>query len=132
MAYLRLCSALVLASLAAFPAVGCSLGNLNPDSCTQNADCTATFGVGSECLNGYCTDPTKCQADSDCPKGGACRGGFCSVGSCDGTQNGAPCFACAPEKREEFLNACTNAACAPFDPARVTKLPQGGQLPPIP
>jgi hypothetical protein len=121
--------ALVLALLGA-PAA-CSLGNFSPDTCGQNVECVGLFGSGSECISGYCTDPKQCETDDECAQG-TCRGGFCSVGSCEGTQNGVPCYGCAPEKREEFLNACTNAACVSFDPARVTKLPPGGTLPPIP
>jgi hypothetical protein len=128
----RLLSAVFALLAASALAAGCSLGNLNPDRCKQNADCIGTFGIGSECLNGYCSDPTKYSTDADCPSAGTCRGGFCSVGSCEGTQNGMPCFGCPPVSREEFLNACTNASCVPFDPARVTKLAPGAPLPPIP
>ncbi len=117
-------------ALAALPA-GCSLGNLSPDACGQSGECSALFGTGSECVQGYCTDPVKCAGDADCAEG-ACRGGFCSVASCEGAVSGRPCWACAPESRLEFLNACTNATCVPFDKARVTKLLPDGSLPPVP
>jgi hypothetical protein len=120
-------AALALVGLAS----GCSLGNVTHDACGQTSECGALFGVGSECLEGYCTDPKKCATDADCTQG-TCRGGFCSVGSCEGTIGGKPCYACAPEKREEFLNACTDATCVPFDPARVTKIKPGDPLPPVP
>lgn len=51
-----------------------------------------------------------------------------------GTPNGA-CDAGAPAAQGEgdFLNACTNAQCVPFDDkARVTRLGDGGALPPVP
>lgn len=109
----------------------CSLGNLTPDPCAQSSECLAVFGAGSECVNGYCTEAVKCATDVDC-KEGTCRGGFCSVGSCEGNVDGRPCHDCAPTTREEFLNACTNATCVPFDPTRVTKMPADGKLPAIP
>jgi hypothetical protein len=120
-------AALALATTAA----GCSLGNLSPDACEQSGECVALFGAGSECVNGYCSDQVKCTDDADCAAG-TCRGGFCAVGSCEGAVSGRPCFACAPETRTEFLNACTNATCVPFDKARITKLPPDGTLPPVP
>ena len=129
-----LAGAFAAAALLVAPLLGaeaCSLGNLTPDHCTQSSECTGVFGVGSECVNGFCTEAVKCVVDADCQEG-TCRGGYCSVGSCEGTVNGRPCHACAPEKREEFLNACTNATCEPFDASRVTKLPQDGKLPPLP
>jgi hypothetical protein len=120
-------AALVLAALPA----GCSLGNFTPDACGQSGECVALFGAGSQCLNGYCTDAVKCAGDADC-KEGTCRGGFCAVGSCESVVADRPCWACAPESRLEFLNACTNATCVPFDQARVTKLSPDGTLPPVP
>jgi len=42
------------------------------------------------------------------------------------------CYPCAPATQPQFLNACTSAACVPFDDTRVTLfLPDGG-LPPLP
>ena len=128
---LALCAVLGAALAFATAPAGCSLGNLSPDKCGQSGECATLFGVGSECVNGYCTDPVQCTDDADCAEG-SCRGGFCAVGSCEGAVSGRPCFACAPETRVEFLNACTNATCVPFDKARVTKLPPGGSLPPVP
>ena len=124
--------ALLAAILALFgiPAA-CSLGNLSPDTCAHSGECTPVFGAGSECVEGYCTDPVRCDGDSACERG-TCRGGYCSLGQCEGTVNGKACFGCVPETRQEFLNACTNATCVAFDPTRLTKMTPDGQLPPLP
>jgi hypothetical protein len=43
------------------------------------------------------------------------------------------CYSCIPTTPIEFLNACTSAACVPFDDAtRLTRLLPDGGLPPLP
>jgi hypothetical protein len=43
------------------------------------------------------------------------------------------CYTCSPQTSVQFLNACTSAACVPFDDhARLTNLTTGGDLPPLP
>jgi hypothetical protein len=43
------------------------------------------------------------------------------------------CYSCSPQTSAQFLNACTSAACVPFDDiARLTKLTPSGELPPLP
>ena len=43
------------------------------------------------------------------------------------------CYSCKPKTSEQFLNACTSAACIPFDDhARITTLTASGDLPPLP
>lgn len=42
------------------------------------------------------------------------------------------CYPCAPATQPQFLNACTSAACVPFDDTRVTLLLPDGGLPPLP
>jgi hypothetical protein len=42
------------------------------------------------------------------------------------------CYSCAPATQPQFLNACTSAACVPFDDTRVTLLLPDGGLPPLP
>ena len=44
------------------------------------------------------------------------------------------CFDCTPKKPLEFLNACTDAACAPFanTQKRLPLLEDDGTLPPLP
>jgi hypothetical protein len=52
------------------------------------------------------------------------------AGSCLGTGG---CWSCAPTTRLEFVNACTSAACSPFDNrARLPLLNPDGTLPPLP
>ena len=89
---------------------GCSLGNISPDACTKDSECAALFGAASRCDNGYCSgDP-----------------------SCDQSVDGHACFSCPPTAHSEFLNACTDASCVPFDTKRLTKLGPDGKLPPLP
>ena len=49
--------------------------------------------------------------------------------NCDGP-NG--CYNCAPTTNDQFLNACTDATCVPFDNERRLPRYNGGDLPPIP
>jgi hypothetical protein len=57
------------------------------------------------------------------PEGGADAG-------CNGP-NG--CFACEPVEIVEFLNACTDGQCTPFDNVKRLPLYKAGQpLPPVP
>ena len=43
------------------------------------------------------------------------------------------CYACTPTTTDQFLNACTTAACVPFDDtARLANLLPDGALPPLP
>jgi len=71
-------------------------------------------------------------------------GGRGDAAGFDGARDAAPegscavdltevCYPCAPETTEEFLNACGESACIPFDRARLEGLllPDGG-LPPLP
>ncbi|XXX77818.1 hypothetical protein WMF30_03460 [Sorangium sp. So ce134] len=80
----------------------------------------------------------QCETDDDCARfpGARCdpAGRVCvpadgvSPGGCDGDDG---CYRCAPTTSEQLLNACTDAACRPFDNARLTNLRDGG-LPPLP
>ena len=61
---------------------GCSLTNVAHDACETGAECAAAFGVGSECNEGYCSDPGTCATGHDCRAkygGGACVDGFCKI-----------------------------------------------------
>ncbi|HEX7666987.1 MAG TPA: hypothetical protein VF407_20800 [Polyangiaceae bacterium] len=58
--------------------------------------------------------------------GGPNPGGDCGVASADG-----PCYACDPSTDIEFLNACTDSTCVPFDDK--TRIPNfDASLPDIP
>ena len=56
-------------------------------------------------------------------------GGTGGAPNCDGP-NG--CFSCPPTKNVEFLNACTDAQCSPFDDKARLPLYNNGNLPPVP
>jgi hypothetical protein len=61
------------------------------------------------------------------PDGGAAV----AEASC-GDDAAGSCYACTPVTNVQFLNACTNAACVPFDDGRLTNLLPDGALPPLP
>lgn len=112
---------LALALLLALPSVlafaSCSLKDIHRDDCASNDQCVKLFGAGSTCDQGYCTDPITI-IDPGCEQK---------------TPDGRICNACPPKTQVEFLNACTSAACEPFDnKARVTKLTDDGGLPKLP
>jgi hypothetical protein len=57
--------------------------------------------------------------------------GAAEAASCSG--EAGQCYSCIPTTPIEFLNACTSAACVPFDDAtRLTRLLPDGGLPPLP
>lgn len=63
-------------------AAGCSLGNVGHDSCSEDGECAAAFGIGSTCGGGYCSPPGSCTTGHDCREkygGGACVEGFCKL-----------------------------------------------------
>jgi branched-chain amino acid transport system substrate-binding protein len=101
--------ALALLLLSASPA-GCSLSNVGGDACQADKECSAVFGVGSKCDDGYCTDPGACTTGHDCRMkygGGACV---------DGT-----CVELAPQ----------NAACDVVEPADLFSKPLAGPGAPL-
>lgn len=105
--------AALLGAIAAL-ASACSLSNVKHDPCKSDAQCAATFGAGSKCSAGFCTDPM----GVDCQKTG---------------KDGRACYGCEPMNTQEFHNACTDALCTPFDDSkRLTKLTPDGGLPPLP
>ncbi len=82
----------------------------------------------------------QCERDDDCEgfDNATCdvAAGVCvplgSTGSaaCVGEDG---CYACAPEQQEEYLNACTDAECVPYDNAQLQGLLlEDGSLPPVP
>ncbi|AGP33514.1 hypothetical protein [Sorangium cellulosum] len=105
----RLCAALSLA-LAAL--ASCSvLVERRDRQCATDADCARFPGARCDPGGRVCV-----PADGVPPAG------------CDGDDG---CYSCAPTTNEQLLNACTDAACRPFDDARLTNLRDGG-LPPLP
>ncbi|WP_437928202.1 hypothetical protein WMF37_02845 [Sorangium sp. So ce291] len=80
----------------------------------------------------------QCASDADCARfpGARCDPGAhvcvpadaAPTGACDG---GGGCYGCTPTTNEQLLNACTDAACRPFDNRRLGNL-RDGVLPPLP
>ena len=49
------------------------------------------------------------------------------------TDEAKGCYVCTPKTSQQFLNACTSSACVPFDDhARITRMTESGELPPLP
>jgi len=81
----------------------------------------------------------QCERNEDCAgfddavcdvAGGVCVPASSGTAGCVGPDG---CFACAPEQPEEFLNACTDSACVPFDNAQLEGLLlEDGSVPPVP
>jgi hypothetical protein len=71
-------------------------------------------------------------AGSDASEGDADAGGSdaADAASCS-VDLATTCYPCAPATQPQFLNACTSAACVPFDDTRVTLLLPDGGLPPL-
>lgn len=112
--------AVLTAGIAAFYAAsGCSLIIENRDrQCEKDEDCAGFGDATCETSSGICV-----------ARGGTTSG---STGSavCVGPDD---CFACEPTKTEEFLNACTDVACVPYDNSQLDGLLQeDGSVPPVP
>ena len=59
---------------------GCFLTNIRVDECGADSECSSAFGIGSACVDGYCSEPTSCVTGNDCRRvhgGGACVEGHC-------------------------------------------------------
>lgn len=114
---------LLVTGLLGAPALlaGCNLlvGEQVPQ-CTADADCQELKN-GSVCRDGVCV--------LDGATGGGGTGGTGGAGGTGGGEGG--CFSGEPVKNEDFLNACTNAECAPFDNCARLGLCAGDSLPPL-
>lgn len=71
-------------SLGALLATGCSLGNIHPEPCSDDAACAGRFGLGSRCeSDGFCTDAASCTSSVECRAsfgvGSTCEGASCVV-----------------------------------------------------
>lgn len=127
----------------------CVSANGSKGVCQANGECvfqTAAQGGASGSAGAPASSGGSDSAGGD-PGGGAddAKGG--SAGEPDTAADaGAPgaagascsdaadhCYSCKPTTSEQFLNACTSAACVPFDDhARITTLTASGDLPPLP
>jgi ABC-type branched-subunit amino acid transport system substrate-binding protein len=60
----------------------CALSNVAVDACPSDAACADAFGLGSLCVDGYCSEPSACTTGHDCRRahgGGACVEGVCKA-----------------------------------------------------
>ncbi len=100
----------------------------------------AALGAGPACSLVVESRSTQCQTDDDCSgfENARCdvAGGVCLARETSGTAGciGAEgCFSCEPTVQVEFLTACTDAECIPFDNAQLEGLLlEDGSLPPVP
>lgn len=100
---------------------GCSLVIESRDQqCADDADCSGFGDAVCDVARGVCV-----------PGGGTGTGtGGGAGGGCIG-DNG--CYACAPARQADFLNACTASECVPYDNGQLQGLLQeDGSVPPVP
>ncbi len=98
--------------VAAAPLLGCSLAIESRDrQCERDADCSGFGAAVCDVAGGVCIQSA-------------------GTAGCVGPDG---CFACPPTKTEEFLNACTDAECIPYDNTQLQGLLQeDGSVPPVP
>ncbi|MET0795540.1 MAG: hypothetical protein ABW061_28735 [Polyangiaceae bacterium] len=86
----------------------------NATQCAHDEDCRVS--PFSLCATGVCVDP----------KASGASGGEASCSDATG------CFRCAPQTNTQFLNACSDHSCVPFDNAsRLRNLGADGKLKPL-
>lgn len=122
---------LLVAALAALLAAsGCSFVVESQDrQCEGDADCRGFDGV-CDVGRGVCVE-RETSGPGSTGAGGAGGGGSASTSTgCVGPDG---CWACEPESQAEILNACTDAACIPYDNAQLEGLLlEDGSVPPVP
>jgi hypothetical protein len=70
--------------------------------------------------------------DATTTDGGGGGGDGATEASCN-VDLATTCYACTPQSTDQYLNACTEAQCLPFDRTRILPLlTADGGLPPIP
>lgn len=89
--------------------------------CEKDADCASFSNAVCDVAGGVCVPRST-------GTGGGGTGG--AGGGCVGPDG---CFSCPPEKPVEFLNACTDVLCVPYDNTQLQGLLQeDGSVPPVP
>ena len=124
-------TALAVAALAALLGVsGCSFVVESQDrQCETDADCSGFADAVCDTAGGVCVAREVAGPSSTGTGGGGGGSGSTSTG-CDGPDG---CFACEPDSQVEFLNACTDAACIPYDNGQLEGLLlEDGSVPPVP
>jgi hypothetical protein len=116
--------ALIALASVAFGVPACG-GDDNPRPPTSSSTGDTTSSTTSSTSAG--TGGSGGGTTSTSTSGGT--GGGDAGPNCDGP-NG--CYSCAPQTTTQYLNACTNAQCSPFDNVARLPLYNNGNLPPIP
>jgi hypothetical protein len=100
-----------------------------PFHCQSDDACVTADGS-----RGSCDASGECSFRAALGNPGAAGASDAGAGDASCTdQDAGSCYACSPKTQAQFLNACTSAACVPFDDqARLTKLTVSGELPPLP
>jgi hypothetical protein len=94
------------------------------------------LGAATGCSLVVESQDRQCEADADCSsfEDAVCdvAGGVC-VSRLAGCLGPDGCFSCPPAAQAEFLNACTDAECIPYDNTPLLGLLQeDGSVPPVP
>ena len=104
--------AAALLCFGAFASSACLLTNINPDACESSSACVDAFGLGSRCVESYCSEPTPCQTGHDCRAihgGGACVEEHCVNHLPDG-----PAGACKVFEPADLPNKALTGEGAPL------------------
>lgn len=124
----RAVALLLAASWAIGGAVGCSFVIESQDrQCESDKDCNGFADAMCDVAGGVCVPRATASTSSTGAGGGGAGGGGAECIGPDG------CFSCPPSAQAEFLNACTDSACIPYDNGPLADLLlEGGTVPPVP
>ncbi len=132
-------AALLLASLAALGgSFGCSLVVESQDrQCEADADCNGFENAVCDVAGGVCIarGPTGISTGVSSSGGAGGAGPTSTSTSTGGEDCIGPdgCVSCKPIAQEDYLNACTDAQCVPYDNSQLDGLlEEDGSLPPVP
>jgi hypothetical protein len=110
---LRVIALLLPGAVALGASAGCSFVIESRDrQCERDADCSGFDGAVCDVAEGVCVPASSGTAGCEGPDG---------------------CYSCEPVLPEEFLNACTDSECVPYDNAQLQGLLlEDGSVPPVP
>ena len=94
---------------------------------TTSSGTTSTSASGTGGAGGGATASSGSSTSTATGTGGGGTGGV--PPNCDGPSG---CYSCPPKTGNQFLNACTNSQCSPFDNVARLPLYNNGNLPAIP
>ena len=105
-------------------------------SCEASGECSFHAALSNPGGAGASNAGSASSDGGSSPGGGGGAAAIDAAGAAGASctdQAAGSCYACSPKTPAQFLNACTSAACVPFDDqARLTNLAASGQLPPLP